>query len=68
MPTADAATQTALSLIEFPSTSAKEFATPTPSPASDSPPLSPSPFPECKRCGADLYYCDRMDRYFCLGC
>ena len=25
-------------------------------------------FPECKRCGADLFYCDRMDRYFCLSC
>ena len=77
--TADASTQTALCLIQFPSTDVEDFGTPPPSPVSEPPsPISdpPSPFsepppfgdPECKRCGADLFYCDRMDHYFCLSC
>ena len=66
--TADASTQTAVSLIECPSTSAKNFDTPPPSPVSEPP--SPDNFvfwPTCHKCGEELFYgCE--DTYMCMRC
>ena len=66
--TADASTQTAVSLIECPSTGVKDFNTPPPSPVSE--PSSSPPFvfwPTCSKCGEELFYgCE--DTYMCMRC